>query len=423
MLGDFDLFGDGPSYMVETLAEGTEWGSPEPIEVVIRSLLLESDVALNQGYTARTVGIRVIITASDSAALAQGANDLFAEVGKRNELTYTPADGFGEPTVFEVRNSSQVETPDDLAELRGELVISLSLTCLPFGRSASPETVTPTGTNVGTGRQKGYTLDIAGSAPTRPDLHVGGSSALGLTLIYTRPGAQGMVPLRQYRTGGGSVTSASTWVSGGYDNNITTAFTASAQKDLVPDGSYILLALVRKESGSGTVTLTSSVSTQVAGFDVATPDTRSTAASLTTSYSIVQLGSKFQVPNGAVIDEANADVVVSIQASAATRLDEAWLVEVGTGALTWLDSAPTTVGMIDAQHFWIEQPTTARDSARIIKGALPNQVLAFAATNSRWAYHRFEPGANSAFVVTTGTTTGLLDLSYWPRWHTHAEAV
>src|SRR5690349_7353347 len=99
VFGSFDLVDTYSSdYSVETLGEGTDWGSPEPIEQVIASLLQDGSIVVTQGYDNRTVTIRVIITASDSAALADAEAALFAEIGKANTLTYTPIDGFGEVT-------------------------------------------------------------------------------------------------------------------------------------------------------------------------------------------------------------------------------------------------------------------------------------------------------------------------------------
>lgn len=420
--GAFDLFGDGPTYRTETLAEGTDKGSPEPIEVAIRSLLQDGSVLITQGYDNRTVTIRCTIMAADSVALSDGEKDLFAEIGKPNELTYTPADGWSDPTVFDVVTSSLLPVEDDLAEIRGERVYVIRLVCRPFGRSTTRQTFTPTATPSGTLRQNAYSLDIAGSAPTEADLHVVGSTGLGLTLIYTRPGAQGMIPLRPYRVGGATgTTSASGNVSGRYDNNIATPFVSQVSKSDVPDGTYIVVALVRKESGSGAVALSSSVTTRSSGVGVAAADTRSTSSTLTTAYSLVQLGSPFQVPSAVLPDEGVADIEVSISAGAATRLDEAWLIEVGSGDLTWLDSA-STFG-VDAKHFWIEQPTTARPSRRIVKGVFADQAAAFGATPVRWGFHRLEPGTNGAFVVTTGSTTTVLDGSCENRWFTHAGTV
>lgn len=136
VLGDLDLMdSQGSPFAVETLAEGTDWGNPQPIEVAVRSLLQDGSIVVHQGDDNREVALRVVITAPDSAALAEGEAALMAELYRANTLTYTPADGWGPPTVFTVITSSLAHTMDDLGEVRGQRTWSVRLVCEPFGRS------------------------------------------------------------------------------------------------------------------------------------------------------------------------------------------------------------------------------------------------------------------------------------------------
>jgi hypothetical protein len=136
-LGNLNLIDkNGSPFGVELLAEGTDFGSPEPVEVVLNSLLQDGDLVVHTRDGNREQALRIIIKAPDSAALAQGEAALMAELGKRNTLTYTPPDRWGPPTVFDVVTSSLQQIPDDLAEVRrSERHYSVRVVSAPFGRS------------------------------------------------------------------------------------------------------------------------------------------------------------------------------------------------------------------------------------------------------------------------------------------------
>jgi len=141
-LGALDLLGENDYGFIEALGDDGTWGAPQPIEVTLQSLLQDGSIVVTQGYDNREASLRVRLRASDSAALASLEAMLFAEIGKRNSLTWTPPDGWGPPTVFEVITSHMEHTFDDLSEaLRSERVYGITFTCEPFARSAEPFTV------------------------------------------------------------------------------------------------------------------------------------------------------------------------------------------------------------------------------------------------------------------------------------------
>lgn len=430
LLGDLELMDKyGSPFAVETLSEGTDWGNPQPIEVVIRRLLQGGSIVVHEGDDDREIMIRVTITAPDSAALAAGGNALMAELYRPNTLTYTPADGWSEPTVFDVKASSLAHVMDDLREVRGQRTWAVRLVCKPFGRSVDAVSPTLTPTTIGTARQKSYAFDAVGSARADATLHVGATGDLGGTLIYTRPGAQGMIPLRQHRTSAGATTVDANRVSGSYDDNIavdSATFVAEAPKDDVPDGSYILMGLVALASGTGDTTISVAVDTRVDGYATRASGFLSSSAQtdMSTTYEIRQLTIPFKLPQSLVVDPASATVRVQIwdaSGGVTVRLDEAWLVEVGTGELTWPGTDVLSGGMPAARHIWVEPESTTFPSGAVLRGLGSDQSDAFAAEKYAEGWHVVEPGENHAFLVATGTTTAALDMDYWPHWHTHAE--
>lgn len=144
VLGALDLIDPrGLPFAVETLAEGTDLGNPQPIEVAIRHLLQDGSIVEHEGDDNREIALRIIITAPTGIGLAKGVEALAAELYRRNTLTYLPPDGLGAPTVYDVITSSLQRQTDDLAEVKlGARYYSVRLVCEPFGRSET-EVISP----------------------------------------------------------------------------------------------------------------------------------------------------------------------------------------------------------------------------------------------------------------------------------------
>lgn len=142
VLGAFPLIGgafvDGE---VETLAESTNWGNPQPIQVALRTLLQDGQRTAITGYDNREVNIRVEMSATDSETLSRLEAELRAELGKRSQLVWTPADGWGPPTLFFVETSWLNHDMDDLAEAADRSLqrrfYLITLVCQPFGYSVN----------------------------------------------------------------------------------------------------------------------------------------------------------------------------------------------------------------------------------------------------------------------------------------------
>lgn len=131
--------GSGGSYELSILSDSAAFGEPQPVEATLDSLLRDGALTRWDHDENRELSFLVRITASDLSALASGLEDLRLETNRPNTLTWTPPDGYGAPTAYEVQTSSLHEYNgyDDLAALRNQAVFRLRLICLPYGRSVN----------------------------------------------------------------------------------------------------------------------------------------------------------------------------------------------------------------------------------------------------------------------------------------------
>jgi hypothetical protein len=136
-------------YAVEVLGDGMDVGGPEAVVRVVQSLLQDGDLVVKDRDGNRTVTFKVRISASDGIGLARGEAALVAELGQRNDLTWTPPDGWAPASVFTVLTSSAKFEFNDINELRVVRMFSVTLTCMPFVRSlrwVEDNTESPSGT-------------------------------------------------------------------------------------------------------------------------------------------------------------------------------------------------------------------------------------------------------------------------------------
>ena len=133
--------GDSSGYTIETFADNN-WGNAKSIVTVIKSLLQDGAVAAVTGSENREASVPVRITAPTYDGLAQGEEDLMAEVNLTNDrtrggntLTWLPPRADAVPTVFDVIVAELAFDFDDLNENRLQRDYTLTFTCLPFARS------------------------------------------------------------------------------------------------------------------------------------------------------------------------------------------------------------------------------------------------------------------------------------------------
>lgn len=145
-LGDIDLVsadGGYDSYWFNTLGEDADFGEPGPVDLALESLLADGSPVETTRWENREATFRVQIEAPDAAGLAEGEASLQAQVGVRTTLAWTPPDGFGPTTVFDVETSRLKYLFNDLDEVRSvcRRTFQLTLTCLPWARPEDPVTI------------------------------------------------------------------------------------------------------------------------------------------------------------------------------------------------------------------------------------------------------------------------------------------
>ena len=127
----------GTEYRLSVVGEDFTLGEAAPVERVMESFLQDGAVTQKVRDGNREISFRVIVEAPDSGVMALAEADLNAEIGKPNALGWTPADGWGPESVFDVFTSRMDFKFDDLMELnQGERAYVLTLTCHPHARSA-----------------------------------------------------------------------------------------------------------------------------------------------------------------------------------------------------------------------------------------------------------------------------------------------
>lgn len=164
-------------YTTDVSSNGTTWGNPEVVVAQIISALSDGDMVAQTHVGNRQVTVYVRISATASNILPLGEAALAAVVGKGVDLVWQPPDIAEPPTVFKVLHSRMDFVFDDFAELRRDRTYALTLTALPWGRSASKITtaavtavapsVVDSGsatTNWSISRPAGATLSVASGA-------------------------------------------------------------------------------------------------------------------------------------------------------------------------------------------------------------------------------------------------------------------
>lgn len=138
-LDDLDLTGGsiaGAEFTLHALAEGTNWGASEPEVTVALSMLADGSRVEYDREGNRTIPIRVMVKAPNALGLALGEAALAQRMRREVPLIWQPPKSWNDVrTVFDVRMSSMSFEFDDQAELRGERVYKLELTCAPWARS------------------------------------------------------------------------------------------------------------------------------------------------------------------------------------------------------------------------------------------------------------------------------------------------
>lgn len=144
-LGELDLT-DAP-YGIEF---GFDMGSPQNVAVELVSRLQDGEVISSTRSSNREVQFSVIVEGSDMVELAEAERALILEADKpRNTLTLDPGDGYGAPTAFDTFRAQVRFVRDDSMEMANLRRYTVSIVCLPFGRSITKVRVDTVGAPTG----------------------------------------------------------------------------------------------------------------------------------------------------------------------------------------------------------------------------------------------------------------------------------
>lgn len=182
----------GDDFWFETLADGWDLGSPEAVKAVFASLAADGDDERIMRHGNRRVPFRVKVCGPDLAVVAAGERALRLALNRapRLELRYTPPDGYGEVTVFDVVLGEMPSQPDDLALVQRQpwAEYAVTLTCRPFVRPVDPVTVSLSysGTAPTTLKDGTSTVGVAGTNGPDP-LALSAVTYLGETAVKGTP--------------------------------------------------------------------------------------------------------------------------------------------------------------------------------------------------------------------------------------------
>lgn len=270
----------------------------------------------------------------------------------------------------------------------------------------------------GTTRQSSRVVPVKGSARTEGSFSISHATlALGDVLLYTSPLTSYSPALRQYRSGGGTVTTDTTLVSGGRES-LDTAATFDIPVSQLLTGKHQIIARMRNDAaGAQLVTWTAQV--RIGGVDIGAPWIGAQAHTFLASsaWSVFVVAPSVPLPAVDLPDNSSAIVRITlaatVPASSNIALDEAWVFNMDAGALTWVSAGAKT-------RVWIDTPTAERPRPAIFVGDSGDRSDAYNAAGlvQAWGRHEFRPPATSAFVVTTTATSASCELRHFAAWHT-----
>lgn len=197
--GSLDLMGWNESaygaFEIRTIANGTNWGSPESVRRTLRTAMLDGSRSTKERDDNRTLPLKLRVKAADGSALAGGEQALDLIDGRRCELVWTPPDAGAAASVFVVDFADLAHDMKDLAYKQGELFYTLTLDCLPHAYSDEWLEVPALARTPST-----PTLIDDGSSTTNWSTDVGSLSASGGAVKVTLPttvGSTGYVNMRR----------------------------------------------------------------------------------------------------------------------------------------------------------------------------------------------------------------------------------
>lgn len=248
-------------YAIEAMADGTNFGNPEALIEVVKSLLTDGSLAVLEGWDNRQAPIRLRLsapTAIAGPALAEAEKALMLAVQARSKapLVYVPPAQDAATCVFDVVAAKLERDTDDgwdIDEVRREYrYYLLTLTCLPFARTEesvvvpalAPPPITPTTVVIDNGSSlTGWTavVGLTGPPPTAGD-----NSSTHADLTRTGAVAMGSTPYLKVTanaTYGGVATTPWFLIDGGALSSTIVAQSGNTYY-LEPGGDFTTLRIV-----------------------------------------------------------------------------------------------------------------------------------------------------------------------------------
>lgn len=289
----------------------------------------------------------------------------------------------------------------------------------------------------GTGRQQLFTVPVLGSARTQASLEVydassaalgpDASGVVGNVVVYTRA-AGGLAPnLSAWITSSESPTGDSARISGAI-RQVRTGVGAGATVYRIPavlleEALYGLMVAARSTTAPSWMSWTAQLVKAGTTTPVGPAQSGAHYTALTSSWDVHDIG-RILLPPTRVLPGSTHELLLTIEAEGGgsggvgVYLDEAWLFNLDAGDVSQVRPgagvAALRINAADAanprQEFQVADAaaswaTTGRNADNLVRS---------------WGVHEWEPGNVDVFVACTGSTSAQVDLSYPPRWHTHA---
>lgn len=291
--------------------------------------------------------------------------------------------------------------------------------------------VSRTDTIGGIGSRKQLTrhLDVGGSVKTSGSIQIASPSAtiLGKVLVYTCADLDTgySPPLRQYRTGGPTVTPDATCVSANREPLVTAGVSAGPTTYTIPagqlpEGTY---AVVGRFLFGAAGTLNMNIAANMAGTSPVTISGQVSALSGIPTWGIIGLISLPPVSQPA---ESLVATTVTAQGTVLTgtpthNLDELYLLDVTHGAFTLLAGLGSSVNT----KLWIDAPDVdlSRNRPAIYHGTLADKTDAVAMPSVQILSvgdHDLDPNGAQILTVTDGVDNAVVSATFYHRWHSSA---
>jgi hypothetical protein len=207
------------------------------------------------------------------------------------------------------------------------------------------------------------------------------------------------------------VTADSATVSGS-TSDLSTQHWFDLPANGVLQAGYLLLARV-KHASAGTYTITWSARSRMGGADVGEVQSGTRSVTLTAAtYSIVTVG-LLNLPTTRL--GTSGSVRIGLSGPAGLILDDAWLLDLDHGRLTWVECGTS-------RRLWLDTASVTDPVPSMWRGTAVDRSDALHAGSdaSSWGVHELVPPMINVFTVTTGSTAAVLSLSYYPAHLFHA---